>query len=867
MKYNKLKAFTLAELLILLLTLSILLAAFAPVFTRRYNDASSDAVWSYIVGDDNFDAYYDAINKNYTAQGYIGLTPSDDTDAMNMVKDASDNVLYSKLVIAAGNNVKYGVSTKKQNQILFRYADSSTDKDGDAVAALYADGTNFLLGGLYDSTVSGAANTSYGINALGKLTSGIGNTAVGYDALKKLTTGSYNTAIGRDIVPNQTSNNYNTAIGYGILTNKGSYNTAIGMNVMMDSNSSANYNTIVGYNSGYSITTGYGNTSLGKNTLKNLTTGAYNVAVGNNALGGLSSGSYNTAVGFNAGNPVLPNSDTPVFTSGKYKTFIGYNSGNYISDNDSNFNSNVLYNNDYERIYIGGNPRQYVSSSDKYKPLAVLEVHNIRGNKIGNNTDYQTSISSSNTTTDTALPIPFMGNSSVVINGNLIVRGNSYFETPLRRPGNTFAATYSNGGDSTAKDYWFDAHIPKGLVLYRISTIKSTSGGNVYVFNAFDGMQRNDTATEFCGGCKYHLFKDVRQNCICTGVNAQTFEQPSSNSMGGAAPHIKSGRYNIGGQAWNNDTTYDHYEISKIINGSTSYDWASKTYMMAGDACQRQPFNGTDKIYPAKFAGHQESCEGDSFSNETGNTYSGGLTHTSGTINDSYVHNGAYYKDRSFPNAGLIYLERRSSRCDNTFTRNGNYCKEYEYGLRATDLPLAHIRLEGQTQQGATGGYNISASCCPILTNQVSSNSSSPYKDLHSASSSCNSYSDKRLKDIGDKFTAGLDEIRKINIYNYTFMTDKNKVPQVGVIAQDLKLVFPNAVSQDEQGYYKIRWDEMFYAAINSIKTLYARAEKLAVKISKDKQRVSNLRTENAELNARLDNLEKEIAKLESDRR
>ena len=46
MKYNKRKGFTLAEVMVLLATLTVLMAAFAPVFTRRYTATSLDDVWT-----------------------------------------------------------------------------------------------------------------------------------------------------------------------------------------------------------------------------------------------------------------------------------------------------------------------------------------------------------------------------------------------------------------------------------------------------------------------------------------------------------------------------------------------------------------------------------------------------------------------------------------------------------------------------------------------------------------------------------------------------------------------------------------------------------------------------------------------------
>lgn len=97
-------------------------------------------------------------------------------------------------------------------------------------------------------------------------------------------------------------------------------------------------------------------------------------------------------------------------------------------------------------------------------------------------------------------------------------------------------------------------------------------------------------------------------------------------------------------------------------------------------------------------------------------------------------------------------------------------------------------------------------------------------------------HSDIRLKNVGYPFTAGLNELEKLNFYHFTFKKDKDQVPQVGVMAQDLQKVFPQAVSKDDGGWLTIRWDEMFYAAINAIKELNTKV----CAIAKD---VTNLKT------------------------
>ena len=107
------------------------------------------------------------------------------------------------------------------------------------------------------------------------------------------------------------------------------------------------------------------------------------------------------------------------------------------------------------------------------------------------------------------------------------------------------------------------------------------------------------------------------------------------------------------------------------------------------------------------------------------------------------------------------------------------------------------------------------------------------------------STSDRRLKYVGKENSSGLDKIRQLKVFNYTYKKDDNKEPHVGVIAQDLQKVFPDAVKKGKDGFLTIRMEDMFYAVINAVKELDAR--------------VTALEKENAELKARLDRLEAKI--------
>jgi prepilin-type N-terminal cleavage/methylation domain-containing protein len=119
--------------------------------------------------------------------------------------------------------------------------------------------------------------------------------------------------------------------------------------------------------------------------------------------------------------------------------------------------------------------------------------------------------------------------------------------------------------------------------------------------------------------------------------------------------------------------------------------------------------------------------------------------------------------------------------------------------------------------------------------------------------------SDRRLKNISGANNDGLDKLMQLNVFNFTFKQDKKKMPHVGVIAQDLQKVFPNAVMKDKKGYLMIRWDEMFYCMLNSIKELAAKVTNIDSRVTKLEKENQALKTQNQMLEKRLVRLEKKV--------
>jgi hypothetical protein len=131
----------------------------------------------------------------------------------------------------------------------------------------------------------------------------------------------------------QSTSPFLTALGSGAGTsNTGVYNAFVGYQAGF-SNTSGDAGTFVGYNAGRlhttgssntgigylsltSVTTGEGNTAVGRDSLISFTTGFYNTAVGENALESITTTNSNTAIGRSAGSTLVSGANNSFLGSG-----------------------------------------------------------------------------------------------------------------------------------------------------------------------------------------------------------------------------------------------------------------------------------------------------------------------------------------------------------------------------------------------------------------------------------------------------------------------------------------------------------------------------------------------------------------------
>ncbi|MBO6180553.1 hypothetical protein J6O86_02580 [bacterium] len=418
-KTKLITAFTLAELMVIMAVMTVVLAAVAPIFTSRYSNIALDNVWGSVGASNMNDIYTDAPIRSMLQQTLIGITPIDLEDIRRTYQP------YSKLIIRSGNKIN---GNKLQKQIEFR-------QSGSKVGYLFAGNANLLLGGKYNNLSftyvqpdlnditamkigeGASGNTAFGTDALDDLTTGKNNSAFGYQALKSITTGSANTALGVGAGSALTTGIGNVFVGHN------SYNVATG-----------DYNTIIGNNTSSKSSASNYTTAIGNNINVK---GDYNVAIGDSSNAG---GYYNTAIGYGALLSANPTGDS--YSNFKYNTAIGYNSckgigsssqyttcigGHGVDTSAMGSTAQSFFTDSKERVLIG-------RPTSAFNGAATLEVHNLTS--AGSKYPYPNGISGA----------PNLGDSSVVVNGNLIVRGQTYMvgRSPFPMTPSASVNTYAN---------------------------------------------------------------------------------------------------------------------------------------------------------------------------------------------------------------------------------------------------------------------------------------------------------------------------------------------------------------------------------------------------------------------------------------
>lgn len=115
-------------------------------------------------------------------------------------------------------------------------------------------------------------------------------------------------------------------------------------------------------------------------------------------------------------------------------------------------------------------------------------------------------------------------------------------------------------------------------------------------------------------------------------------------------------------------------------------------------------------------------------------------------------------------------------------------------------------------------------------------------------------YSDKRLKENIVPVKHSIDKVRKINVYQYNMKNDSSKDPKIGVIAQEIKEIYPQAVSMFNN-YFTVNSDWIFFATVRAIKDLDEIVQNVQKELDLAKLKFNNLLVRVNKLEVRMNNI------------
>ncbi len=905
---KKFKGFSLAELLISLLVISIVLSAAIPAITKKAGQ-QRELIWRWT---DQNNIAFSAVGANQSVIVGLDTLPmenaalySSTNDATALLYDASSatgsNVEVNKLLL---DDVKYSDSgdklsilKRKTNDNLSDFVNShisffTMDNSASATNAKYAgrltmDASNIALGKGTLQSIDRYVKNSSGTNTSTELAGE--NTAIGHFALLRNTQGYRNTAIGKKSLSNNFTGYNNTALGFASLYKLGKTESYTSKTIGTGSNTETlnnehigeSYeNTAVGSEAQYSFKYGYGNTAVGSKAMQFIENGNNNTAIGQKALHGNNgtsdgfvsttasqnttapTGNFNTAIGGEA----LRN-----LVTGDSNTVIGY----AACANGQNFSENICIGHHAGRIaamkkdkfglYIGGG----FGDEDLNKKL------------------------SDNTT----LKYPKLRYIAPLISGHTVRTAAEDTETK---------AVYDQELVINARKVKFQPYLGKfpvfefdmlygnedGYDAYNTSSLKTRYGTALFnLIDSGDTSTNNSLSLRFAG--KYRTSNSEGNLLQIDAWNPVLSKQTYAN----VTEARTVGVFDYSDIYLNNQLLIDFPKPSQCTTTETGTTCPANHYINIGLYNTTSEYADTpEKKLPLVLNNKIFVTNADNAPQLTMDD-DGFKVNMSPLLSETKENNElpiySYLNISRTGGSGMAFLTGSTTGLVNTtphfyiddkrfeaLLQNGSY----NYGISINGSQTDYIRM-GVSQTGTESDYNVATHemkldlydlFLPGLANKYKQQyTETSYSSYHTSlvgiiqaisndiNNIVNPSSDARLKNISGDNTAGLKEINQLQVKNFTYKNDAGKVPHVGVIAQQLQKIFPNAVTKDEEGYLRIRQEDIFYAMVNSIKELLKQIQDLTAKISGLDKKITELENQNKLLKEQNSAFEKRLIELE----
>ena len=596
----------------------------------------------------------------------------------------------------------------------------------------------------------------------------------------------------------------------GSSTSLGQNNINIGPNNWPSTDITGQSNIIIGDNAMTHLSTGSNNIGLGT-TLTALTTGTGNVTIGDNSLTSVTTGDGNIGLGNEANPAITTASKTIAIGTNSVASSIGAIAigSNLTSSEAHGPEQDAAQARVMNSIAIGNNATSGANSGGGQNSIAI--GNQAKANSTSDSGASGIAIGAYSNAGDHSVALGTSALKSNTTGSDNIAVGTSALKSNTTGSGNT-----AIGENTLYSNTRGDDNIAIGRnALYQ----SDTGGGNIAIGYQAMYYQNDINTGNTAVGYQAMVGTNSASNYHNTAIGYRALNR-AGNSAENAGQNTAVGS----GALENNVTGYGNTAIGtnacRFVNGSNKTCIGANSGPSAGHVYSRATDN-----YERIFIGSRSKFNGGAAVLEVHNL-------------DTKRSGGAY--DKWYSNQGCD-LGSCSRLNDTTVFINGNlvvrgttFITSKHYGGDSFVIKaLEHSGGQMEPAPHGDGWGDTAEGWIP---------------SLHS--------SDRRLKYVGKESASGLNKIRQLKVFNYTFKKDTTKTPHVGVIAQDLQKVFPNAVQKGKDGFLTIRMEDMFYAVINAIKELDAKITALQKENQELKQLVKQVQEDNKRLDQRLQKLE-----------
>ncbi|EDM85185.1 tail fiber domain-containing protein [Limnobacter sp. MED105] len=641
---------------------------------------------------------------------------------------------------------------------------------------------------------TGSYNTAIGTYTLAANTTGYNNTAVGVYAMVNTSTGFDNTGVGRNALNLNTTGSRNNALGVNALYSNttGAQNNAIGANAMF-SNTTGSQNVALGDNALYTNNVGYQIVAIGQDALYNNTSGHQNIAIGFNSQRNTTTGYRNTAVGVNS---LLNNTDGFENSAFGVNALLGNTSGDY----NSAFGTNSLLTNTLGERNVAVGFNTLLSNTTGSNNVAVganALLKNTSGNEntaVGDNALFENTTGHSN---------------AAVGRGALNNNTTGYYNIAM---GRNALLTNSTGYNNSALGYnslifnttgYNNAAVGRNALQNNTTGLNNTALGTFSMFGSTTGF--DNTAVGLNA-----LYSNTTGNSnVSLGMNALFGNATGSYNTGlGRSSDVLSNNLNyasaigafarvttsntlvLGALGAGKDGVVSSVDDQVVIGSTSRNDTIANTvFHVAGVS------NFSSKLYAA--GGAQIS---------TGQVLSLGPDSESTDRLSIYRFNPAF--DESIFRIAIG---------DNVQTFGEPTADEFQVGRLNPDNSYNPVfRVAGNGDVIASGYMQATA---------------------------FNVSSDRRLKtNIQVQDTGSvLSRLEQLQTYSYEYLANPNLGRRIGVIAQEIQNLFPEAVATRADGMMSVDYSALGAMAAMGVGQLSKQVKVLDKTVADQGQRITVL--------------------------